>query len=107
VIGGHACREHERQERSAWWYAKRGELHQRLAESQGWICTWEECGLPLLPDERLEIDHIIPLSSGFAISEEWNLQVLHWCCNRSKGSLVTVRARMLAAEHGIELAVAA
>jgi hypothetical protein len=54
-----------------------------------------------------EIDHIIPKASGVICEGDWNLQVLHWECNgsRGKGNKITPRALELAAEHGIMLPV--
>lgn len=103
IIGGHACREHALQERRSLYEAHRTDLIRSLADAQGWICTWEHCWQPILPGDQLEIDHIIPISSGSVIRDEWNLQVLHWNCNRAKGTLVTDRSVRLASEHGIEL----
>jgi len=103
VIGGHACREHARQEGRALHAAHRTNLVNRLAEAQHWICTWEICWQPILPDHQVEIDHIIPISSGIVIQDEWNLQVLHQGCNRAKGSKITGQSVRLAWKHGIEL----
>ncbi len=51
--------------------------------------TCQSCGLSTEdePNLLLEIDHIIPLSKS-GLTEESNLQVLCWKCNRSKGSKI-------------------
>lgn len=43
------------------------------------------CGLPVLPGEPLDIDHIVPVALGGSDDPE-NLQVAHASCNRSKGA---------------------
>lgn len=106
IPGAHSCKKHARQERRSSYYASRDARQLRLAEAQGWICPWDGCWQPILPGDQVEIDHIIPIASGIVINEEWNLQVLHWQCNRSKKDKITAQAILLAAAHGVGLAAA-
>ena len=57
----------------------------RLLREQPW-CSY--CGAPETPDNRLTIDHRIPLSHGGDNRLE-NLAVACWRCNRSKADAVT------------------
>lgn len=80
---------------------------------EGWVCPWLEeilrrkrlplspsvrrrvierdesicglCGEPVGPDEKLHIDHIVPVVLG-GTDDEDNLQVAHASCNLSKGA---------------------
>lgn len=65
------------------------------------MCSW--CNLPIDPVSKTDIDHIIPKACGVVIEEDWNLQLLHRSCNRSKKDTITDQALTLAADHGIEL----
>lgn len=42
------------------------------------------CGQPILTDDTVHIDHIIPIREG-GTSDPSNLQVVHDWCNLSKG----------------------
>jgi HNH endonuclease len=53
--------------------------------------TCQQCGKHLL-DNELEFDHIIPVAKGGS-SEEHNLQLTCFACNRSKSDLVEFRVR--------------
>ena len=115
--GNLACREHGNADRKRRYERRRSRLVERLAATQGGMCTW--CGKPLPADltERLtenrravEVDHVIPKAVslrvlGYAIEDEWNLRALHWRCNGAAGkySRLTPEAIALAAEHGIML----
>lgn len=70
----------------------------QLFTVQAGICGW--CGEPLPSNlERSDIDHVIPVSRR-GPWVEWNYQLLHAGCNRSKGARLTDRAYALADEHG-------
>jgi 5-methylcytosine-specific restriction endonuclease McrA len=68
-----------------------------LFARQSGLCPNPEfggCGKPLDLLDRLEVDHLIPLSSAKDeeehqhLDQEWNWQVMHWACNRAKGSKI-------------------
>lgn len=96
------CTEHSRAANRRHKKTYRSALIQRIGERQEWICTW--CYLDL-PDDLsdVEVDHIIPKSSGLVIEEDWNLQLLHGRCNLGKFTSITPQAAELAAEHGLVL----
>jgi len=74
-----------------------------MARDQAWVCPW--CSGQLPPSlTRTHVDHIIPRASGLVIEEAWNLQLLHGRCNQEKSDKITIRAIILAAEHGLTLA---
>jgi 5-methylcytosine-specific restriction endonuclease McrA len=52
-----------------------------LNRAYGTACP--ECGRPLLPTERLHLDHVIPSSRG-GTNHYSNLQVTHAGCNIRK-----------------------
>lgn len=60
-------------------------LRSKIKERDNYTCQY--CGSNIYdePSLLLEIDHIIPVSKG-GVSDESNLQVLCWRCNRSKGN---------------------
>ena len=58
----------------------------RVARRDNYMC--QECGTPL-PDFEIEFDHIIPIAKGGS-SEEHNLRVTCFECNRKKGASVSV-----------------
>ena len=58
----------------------------RVARRDNYMC--QECGTPLRDDE-IEFDHIIPVSKGGS-SEEHNLRVSCFDCNRSKSNKVSI-----------------
>lgn len=101
IPGGQACPVHHlednRRHRLAWEARKR----EFLGERQSWVCPW--CEGPITAESKTDIDHIIPKACGIVIEEDWNLQLLHASCNRSKRERITAQAVALAAEHGIEL----
>ena len=102
AAGLHCCRRHQRADNKRRWARQRAKLNRKLALVQDWICPW--CDKPL-PDDLtdVDLDHIIPKAAGIIIEDEWNLQVLHLACNRSKYARITPQALALAAEHGITL----
>ena len=63
-----------------------GAEHQRLAkqvlseEKACWLC-----GEPAHPDDRLEVDHVVPRAKGGATVRS-NLRAAHASCNRGRGS---------------------
>ncbi len=102
AVGLLCCREHQRADGRRHWARQRAKLNRKLALAQGWICPWCDEQLPAdLAD--VDLDHIIPKAAGVIIEDEWNLQVLHLVCNRSKSDKVTPRALALAAKHGVTL----
>jgi 5-methylcytosine-specific restriction endonuclease McrA len=62
-----------------------GAEHQRLAkqvlseEKACWLC-----GEPAHPDDRLEVDHVVPRTKGGATVRS-NLRAAHASCNRGRG----------------------
>jgi hypothetical protein len=98
IPNNHACRDHAAADE------KRRARTTRvvLAEAQDWVCTW--CHRELPRDlTNVHVDHVIPVSAG-GPSRRWNLELLHGPCNLTKRAKITVRARELAAAHGIVLA---
>ncbi len=74
---------------------------ERLFRSQDGICP--ACRLPLPGDlAGAEVDHIIPRSRG-GPDLLWNRRLVHFKCNRDKGTGLTDEAVALAAEHGVIL----
>lgn len=102
AVGNAACVTHRRADIRRQTVRRRRNLAGRLAEIQGWTCTW--CLAPLPTDLRdTHLDHVIPVSCG-GPDEDWNLQVLHSSCNHSKCDKVTDLALRLAAERGVTIA---
>ena len=104
VPGVLCCQKHQIEDNRRHRLRQRTKAQRRLAEMQGWLCTW--CDQPL-PDDlaQTEIDHVIPKASGVVIEDDWNLRLLHSFCNRTKYAKITPEALALAAEHGITLPV--
>jgi len=50
--------------------------------SNGNVCAL--CGRPILPDDKIHIDHILPVRKG-GTNDLSNLQVVHDTCNLTKG----------------------
>jgi hypothetical protein len=111
LLGDWRCRTHRALDDAQRAERRRAKLTLKLAARQDWLCSW--CGLALPSDLKdAHVDHIIAQAVtlrtlGRAIDEEWNLQVLHGSCNRSKGDKFTAQALDLAAVHGLALPVAA
>jgi 5-methylcytosine-specific restriction endonuclease McrA len=99
--GGQTCRAHRTEDNRRHWRAWDARQRESLGERQSWMCVW--CSQSIESGAKTDIDHIIPKSSGFVIEEDWNLQLLHSSCNRSKSDRITAQALRLAAAHGIEL----
>jgi len=51
-----------------------------------------ECSRPLLPGQRLHLDHIVPTRKG-GTDHPSNLQVTHAACNLKKGSRMPKRVQ--------------
>jgi 5-methylcytosine-specific restriction endonuclease McrA len=60
-----------------------------LSRAYGTLCP--ECRRPLLPGQRLHLDHIVPTSLGGS-DHPGNLQVTHAACNMRKGDKTPHRA---------------
>ena len=58
----------------------------RVARRYNYMC--QECSTPL-PDFEIEFDHIIPIAKGGS-SEEHNLRVTCFDCNREKGATPSI-----------------
>lgn len=99
--GGQTCRAHRTLDNRRHWRAWDARQREILGERQGWVCPW--CERAIKPGAKTDIDHIIPKACGVVIEEDWNLQLLHRTCNRSKQDKITDQALALAAVHGIEL----
>ena len=74
-------------------------LREKIKSRDKYTC--KSCGLSIYDELNLllEIDHIIPLSKG-GLTEENNLQVLCWRCNRSKGNKITIENSMVQHNSG-------
>lgn len=102
LVNCHVCRTHQIDDGQRHWRVLISRQRDFLGERQHWMCPW--CDMPIEPGTKTDIDHIIPKASGLVIEEDWNLQLLHSPCNRSKSWTITDRALALALEHEIELA---
>ena len=106
VVGSTSCREHLRLDNARKMRQRRHGLKFILAASQEWVCGW--CHERLPEDlSGTEVDHVIPEALG-GPSDEWNLQTIHWECNRGEGGKfmkLSPEAIALAELHGIDLVV--
>lgn len=101
LVNCHVCRPHQIEDGKRHWQMLIGQQKEFLGNRQGWVCPW--CNLPIGTASRTDVDHIIPKASGLVIEEDWNLQLLHSPCNRSKSWTITDQALALMLEYGIEL----